>query len=73
MNTEPNGSADQPQPDVTLSRRGVLKGLSVAAAAATATAIGADASAQTVAPVSDLPAEKNPYGGGPNTGLTLPP
>ena len=69
-NKEPNTNAKQ---ETNISRRDALKGLATAAAAATA--MGATAAAQAAepgaTPAAGLP--QNPYGGKPNTGITLPP
>ena len=54
------------------SRRDALKGLATAAGAA---ALGAVSSAEAAnpGPAQPLGKPQNPYGGGPNTGITLPP
>jgi ribonuclease Z len=70
-NDNQNNSAHQP-PAATVSRRDALKSLGAvaaglaAAAAATPSALAQDAKAEPCVP-------KNPYGGGPGTGISLPP
>jgi ribonuclease Z len=72
-------STDKREPDThakreaRISRRDALKGL---AAAAATTTVGAALPAQAAEQPGANPPEtfaKNPYGGGPNTGITLPP
>ena len=63
---QPTGSS---KPESAFSRRDALRGL---AAAAAATAVGAVTSASAAEePKPGIP--QNPYGGKPNTGITLPP
>ena len=67
---EPDTNAE---PEPTIGRREALKGFAAAAAAAT---VGAASSTQAAAQPGTSPREagaRNPYGGGPNTGITLPP
>jgi ribonuclease Z len=54
----------------SVNRRDAFKGLAAAAAGA---AVGAGSSAEAADPSSDACVVRNPYGGGPNTGITLPP
>jgi ribonuclease Z len=58
-----------------VNRRDALKTMGAVAIGAAATAIGAASSATAAAPgatpAAGLP--QNPYGGKPNTGITLPP
>ena len=60
---KPNASRSQAP---AMNRREALAGLATAAAGST---LATESSAQTTA----VPQVKNPYGGGPNTGITLPP
>ena len=66
---EPDTNA---KPETPIGRREALKGL---AAAAAATTMGAGLPAQAAAQPASRPGAgaRNPYGGGPNTGITLPP
>ena len=66
-NQEPTTNAAQTS---SLSRRAALQGL---ATAATAAAMGAASAAPAAAAEAEAPPVRNPYGGGPNTGITLPP
>ena len=66
---EPDANAKQ---GAVIGRREALKGLG-AAAAATTMGAGLPEQAAAQAPGPFAPSAKNPYGGGPNTGITLPP
>lgn len=55
--------------DGKLDRRNMLKGTGIAAMAATTGALGAKSA--SAAPTTEDDA-KNPYGGGPGTGVSLP-
>jgi ribonuclease Z len=68
--TQPSDCAKQ---EPLLSRRDAMKGF---AKAAGAIAVGAAATSQAADQTTGTPEPciaKNPYGGGPNTGITLPP
>src|SRR5690348_599030 len=56
--------------EATVHRRDAFKGLAAAAASA---AVGVGSPAQAADQQSGPCEVKNPYGGGPNTGITLPP
>ncbi len=58
------------QTEAAVPRRDAFKGLAAAAAAAAA---GAVSSAQAADEPADCEVPHNPYGGGPNTGITQPP
>ena len=64
-------SASNVGPEASVNRREAFKGLAIAAAATVAA--GGGASAQPANSQVDAGRAKNPYGGGPNTGITLPP
>ena len=72
MNADETQPIEKSKPESSFSRRDALKGL--AAAAATA-AVGAVSNAQGAEPGATPAAgqPQNPYGGKPNTGITLPP
>ena len=72
MSTRDSQSNTPAKQETAIGRRDALKGIAATAAAAT---LGAGLSAQAAeAPASSPdPCAKNPYGGGPNTGITLPP
>ena len=57
-------------PEAPVNRRDALKGLAMAAATAT---VGAGSSVQAAEEQANRCETKNPYGGGPGTGITLPP
>src|SRR5271163_1952486 len=68
--TQPNDNGSK---EPLLSRRDAIKGF---AKAAGAVAVGTAATAQAADQTTDAPGPcivRNPYGGGPNTGITLPP
>ena len=67
MATESN-KKERPQSD--LSRRDMLKGAFAGAAAVGLTAVDPTSAAQ---PPAGADEPKNPYGGGPSTGLQFPP
>jgi hypothetical protein len=62
-------SAD-PEHESAVNRRNAFKRL---AAAAAGTAVGAGSSAEAADQISNACEVRNPYGGGPNTGISLPP
>ena len=73
MSTKKREPDTNAKPETTIGRREALKGFAAAAAAA------ATASAALPAQAAEQPGTsppeacaKNPYGGGPNTGITLP-
>src|SRR5271165_4819550 len=68
--TTANEQAAGPQNDSAVNRRDAFRGLAAAAAGA---AVGVVSPAQAADQPSDACEVKNPYGGGPNTGITLPP
>ena len=57
----------------TISRRDALKSMGAAAVAGLATAAAPAAMAAEAAPGTAPNPDKNPYGGGPGTGISLPP
>ena len=57
-------------PVASVNRRDALKGLAIVASS---TAVGAGSSAQAADEQANACEAKNPYGGGPGTGITLPP
>ena len=68
--TPDNEKAAGPLHDAAVNRRDAFRGL--AAAAATAAA-GVGSPAQAADQPTATCETRNPYGGGPNTGITLPP
>ncbi|MGH7787830.1 MAG: MBL fold metallo-hydrolase, partial [Candidatus Binatia bacterium] len=71
-----SGEKDKPTTDANreagIGRRQALKGLAAAAAATTVGALPAQGAEEPAASPPEACA-RNPYGGGPNTGITLPP
>ena len=72
MNTEDSESVEKNEGKTSLSRRDVLKGFAATTAAAAVSA-GKSAPALAVDQAGGATEAQNPYGGGPNTGITLPP
>ncbi len=68
-NREPN---TDPRQEAVINRRDLLKGLAAGAAAAMTGGLSAQ-SAEPAAAAAGASAATNPYGGGPGSGLTLPP
>ncbi len=71
---DPKPRAAEPPNESLLNRRGAFRGLAAAAAAATGAVAGAiPKEAEAAEDLTWWREVKNPYGGGPNTGITLPP
>ena len=71
MSTEDSQSTDKPEGKTSVTRRDVLKGFAATTAAAVSAGMSAPALAADQA--GGATEVKNPYGGGPGTGISLPP